>query len=187
MPSYIANITAWFKDAATRHPLIQHSDASSKTKRFFEIEWDEMLQNGQQLGIPKDAWYLCLEDYREEYDENDTEYISMLPVLRFWVIRSVKPGDLADKKLAYEEARAIARSIWSKLKKDAHDYLVDCSADVPDGVELPADVYLNTLKVDRLQHPMFTDSYGVSVMLKVRYNHEDADGLDTETVFDALP
>lgn len=178
-----ANITAWFEDAATRHPEILHNPATEAGKRFFELEWDEMVQNAKQLS--NTGWYLILEDYREEFQDNNADYISQTPTITFWVIRNVKPGDRADKKQAYQDARRIARSIWSKLARDTHNYLAECDADVPDGVSLPADVLLGTLVVDRLQHPMFPSSFGVRCMLKIRTNHEES--LDEETEWVPLP
>lgn len=178
------NITEWFRDMATRHTAIQHVEGDESKKRFFELEWDEMMTNAQALS--NDVWYLILEDYREQFRDNGAEYVSITPLVSFWVLKAVDLGDAAQKMATYQEARRIALGIVKKMKKDTNDQISDCEADVPDGVIPPKLVDLSTLTVDRLAHPMFTHSFGVRVSVKLRTDHEepferdDADWLPLE-------
>lgn len=162
------NITAWFRDAATRHPDIRHSDAD---QRFFELEWEDLLASGKKQGAK--GWYLILEDYTEKFHDPDAEYITITPEVAFLVVRSVPRGKVAEKMQTYEEARRIAKSIVAKLYRD---YVDGCDADVPAGVTVPRLVDLNTLRIDRVSNvPLLDNAYGVRTQVMIR--------TDTETTF----
>jgi hypothetical protein len=164
------NLTAWFRDAATRHPKILHVE-TVPGKRFFEMEWDEMVQNGKQLA--NDKWYLILEDYKEQFFDNGGEYITITPVLSFLVVRSTPLGNSEKKMETYVEAREIAKSIVQKLHADSIACRNNTDADVPPGVVPPVNVELGTLTFQRVQPPMFAHSAGVYCTVRVRTNEEE--------------
>ena len=70
------NLSAWFRDAATRHPDILHTAAKP---RFFEMEWDEMMEAATPLAAP--SWTLVLEEYTEQVRDNEGDYLS---IVRSW-------------------------------------------------------------------------------------------------------
>ena len=170
MPINDKNITAWFKDAATRHPDILHTDTEAG-RRFFEMEWDDMVRNGKQLANHK--WYLILEDYKEQFHDNGAEYITLTPVLSFMVVRSTPLGKPEEKMKTFQDARAIAKSIVEKLHQDSMACRNNGQADVPTGVVPPESVELSTLTMQRIVPPMFANSAGVYCTVRVRTNESE--------------
>lgn len=160
-------ITALFKDVATRHPLIRHTD-DLKIPRFYEMEWEEMLQSGS--GVAAVNWTLVLEEYVEEFRDNNGGYISLNPNVAFLVGKHVKQGDKAAKAAAFLEARAIAHNIIGKFQE--HDRL-GCNADLPAGVKAPANVDINTLRIQPIRLPYFDHAFGVRVSIKIRTDQEE--------------
>lgn len=158
------NITAWFDDAARRHPDIRHSDAD---KRFYEEEWNLMMQNGRSLSAK--SWVLLLEDYEERFHDPLADYVTITPELAFMVGRHVPQGKKAELQTTYEEARRIAKSIVAKLYRDCMDA---CDADVPEGVKPPVMVDLNSLRITRVELPLFDHAFGVRVTILIRTNDE---------------
>jgi hypothetical protein len=159
-----ANITAWFKDAATRHPDILHTPEKPK---FFEMEWELLMQHGANLSAK--SWVLILEDYEEQFADPNADYISITPVIAFMVGRNVPKGNKAALQATYEEARRIGKSIIAKWKQDQLDA---CDADVPEGVTPPRLVDIHTLRIVRVQLPMFDEAFGVRVSIRIRTDEE---------------
>lgn len=159
-----ANITAWFKDAATRHPDILHTP---EKPRFFEMEWELLMQHGANLSAK--SWVLILEDYEEQFADPNADYISITPVIAFMVGRNVPKGNKAALQATYEEARRIGKSIIAKWKQDQLDA---CDADVPEGVTPPRLVDIHTLRIVRVQLPMFDEAFGVRVSIRIRTDEE---------------
>lgn len=162
------NLTAYFKDIATRHTAIQHTDADP---RFFELEWDEMVSNGKALS--NDHFYLILQDYKEQFDDNKAEYYPQFPVISFMIVKAVKPGKTSDKKAVYQEARRIAKGIIAKMRKDGIDSREDCEADVPVNVAPPSAVFIKTLSFQRIAPPFFAHSFGVLATIKIHTDIEE--------------
>lgn len=158
------NLSLWFRDAATRHPDILHTE---QNKRFFELEWDEMMEAAQPLAAEK--WTLVLEEYTEQFVDNLGDYISVLNVVAFMVVKNVTRGEAMEKLNTFEEARRIAKSIVAKLKADE---LAACDADVPVGVTAPRLVDLSTLRIQRIMPDLFDHAAGVRVIVKVRTDQE---------------
>lgn len=170
MLPYDENITAWLLDAATRNRDIQHDPADPKKKRFFEMEWEEMMQNATQLSATH--FCLVLEDYKEQFRDNDADYISSTPVIAFMILRAVTTGRVEEVKTAYKEARRIALSITGKLKQDTIDHNNECEADVPPDVVPPKLLDYNTLSIQKVRPPMFLHAFGVRAVMKLRLDHE---------------
>lgn len=158
------NITAWFEDAARRHPDIRHTD---KDQRFFEEEWNLMMQNSSKLAAK--SFVLVLEDYEERFHDPLADYVTITPELAFMVGRHVPKGKKADLQHTWEEARRIAKGIVAKLYRDCQDA---CDADVPEGVKPPVMVDLNSLRITRVQLPMFDHAFGVRVTILIRTDQE---------------
>ena len=110
------HITALFKDAAERHPDIQHSD-TLKIPRFYELEWDEMMQFGTGLAVKN--WTMVLEEYTEEFRDNNGDYISLLPNIAFMIGKHVPHGKNDLKQQAWTESRNICHNIIAKLSAEA--------------------------------------------------------------------
>lgn len=164
MMDNLENTSAWFADAATRHPQILHTPGDP---RFFELEWDEMMQAGRPLAAKH--WTLVLEDYTERVRDNDGDYLSTLQDLAFVVVRHVKPGAAQAKHATFEAAKLIGKSIIAKLKADAS---LDCDADVPAGVSPPRHVDLSTVTFMPVMHPAFDHAAGCRVTVRIRTDHE---------------
>lgn len=162
------NFTEWFRDAATRCPEIAHVQDDPEQQRFFEMEWDEMMQSRRNLS--NEHFTLILLDYKEKFNDNKGEYYSNTPVLQFLVIRSVDAG--VDKKPIYNEARRIAMKVLNKMVTDSLSMREECEADVPEGVYPPKEVDLGSLTIDRVQPEEFISSYGVLFTIKVLTDHE---------------
>lgn len=160
----VANITAWFVDAATRHPDILHSTAN---KRFFELEWDEMMQSGAALAAEK--WTLAFEDYTEQVRDNDGDYLSIIQVLAFQVVKHVPQGDAVALHANFVEGRRIAKSIVAKMKADELD---GCDADVPAGVTAPRLVDLSAVTFMPMLSPYFDHAAGCRCTVRIRTDHE---------------
>lgn len=156
------NITAWFADAAARHPDILHTEAKP---RFVEMEWDEIIQSGKRMALPH--FTVVLEDYEEGMNDNGADYLSRVPQIAFMVLRTVPPGKLALKKSTYVDAKRIAESFIAKLRADAEAGV--CDADVPAGVVPPVKVMLSTLKGTRVGPvPAFDQGFGYRISVDIR-------------------
>jgi len=148
------NISAWFKDCAARHPLFLHSESN---KRFFELEWDELMAMVKPMAMLD--WSMVLEDYVERYRDNGGDYISILSEISFTVMKHVPRNKAVSFKMAtWDEARTIALGIVGKMKADERDH---CDADVPAGVAPPRLVDLNTLKMVPVQPPYADHAFGI--------------------------
>lgn len=159
--SHNENITNWFTDAATRHPTILHTAAQP---RFFEMEFDLIIQNGQKMAM-KD-WTIILEDHKNRYLTNGDDYHRKIHKVAFWVVKQVKQGNKQERQEAYNEAEIIGEDIIGKLAADS-GVLEDterCSADVPDGVEPPWDFDLSTVESMPIG-PEFDNAYGMRFTL----------------------
>lgn len=156
------NITAWFTDAAARHPDILHT---AQKPRFFEMEWDEIIQSGKAMALPHFA--LVLEDYEEGMNDNGGDYITRMPQLSFMVLRTVPPGKLALKKETYTKAKLIAESILAKLHSDCDAGV--CDADVPTGVIPPVHVLISSVKGTKVGPvPAFDQAFGYRLSVNIR-------------------
>ncbi|HRH68781.1 MAG TPA: hypothetical protein PLB89_04670 [Flavobacteriales bacterium] len=160
-------ITALFLDAAKRHPDILHTD-TVKPPRFYELEWEEMVQSGSKLAAVH--WTLILEEYVEEFRDNGADYISLFPHIAFLVGKHVPQGNNAAKQATYLEARRIAHSIVGKFRSDERDR---CNADLPPGVNAPALVELSTLRIQPIKLPLLDNAYGVRCTIKIRTDQEE--------------
>lgn len=160
------HITALFRDAAMRHPQIQHTN-ELRLPRFYELEWEEMLQSGSRVACPD--WTMVLEEYVEEYRDNNGDYISLLPTVAFLIGRHVRQGDAQAKAQTFLDARAIAHSIVARLRQHAS---LGCNADLPPGVAAPALVDINTLRIQPLRLPYFDHAFGVRASLRMRTDQE---------------
>lgn len=152
------HITAYFTDAATRHPLILHNPTAT-IPRFFEMEFDLIIQNGSKLAM-KD-WTLILEDHTDRLRSNADDYVHVIHKVAFWIIKHVPQGKKADLVAAYATAETIGYDIIGKLVADSGmlENTERCSADVPDDVEPPYDFDLAT--VEKMQiGPEFDHAYG---------------------------
>ena len=168
------NLTAWFMDAATRHPDILHT---TDNPRFFELEWDEIVQSGGLAALP--GWALVLEDHEDSMEDNDGDYISRRTNLAFMVLRTVPIGDLPAKKAAYIDAQRIAEQVLAKLYTDS--LLGHCDADLPPGIMPPVKVLLNTARCIRVGPvPVFDNAFGCRISLDIR-THEEVD-MSTDSV-----
>jgi hypothetical protein len=158
-------LTAWFTDAATRHPLILHTTVKP---RFFELEFDLILQNGVKAAMT--GWTVILEDYTTGLRDNDADYISKVPKLAFWVIKHVPHGKKADLQDAYEDAEGIAQDIIAKLYQDSLDGI--CDADVPAAITIvPRSVDLNSVSFQPLG-PELDNAYGTRCTVNIRMDKE---------------
>lgn len=158
------NITAYFKDIATRHPSIAHNDDTNK--KFRELEWDEMMQEGGALGLP--GFYCILEDYTNNFADSLSEYPVINPTIALLIVRHYTPGHATDKMSAFTEAEAIAFAITQKVRKDAENG--GCEADVATGVRPPRALELNGSSAIRILPPMWLNSAGVRLTLRLRYD-----------------
>ena len=159
-----AAITAWFLDAATRHPLILHTTA---TPRFFEAEFELLLQNGVKLAAT--GWTLLLEDYTTQLRDNDHDYVSKVPKMAFWIVKHVKQGSKAELQATYETAEDIAQDIIAKLHQDV---LNPCEADVPAAIDLlPRSVDLSSVSFQPIG-PELDHAFGIRTMVNVRVDEE---------------
>ncbi len=160
------NITAWFTDAATRHPDIRHTP---QVPRFFEMEWDEIVQNGAMAALP--AWALVLEDGEDAMEYNEGDYTSRRTSIAFMLLRTVPVGDTAHKKATYTEAQRIAEQVLAKLNNDALEE--HCDADLPPGISPPVKVLLNSVRGMRVGPvPAFDHAFGYRIALDIRTNNE---------------
>lgn len=161
-------LTAWFTDAATRNPDIRHTSAKP---RFFEMEWDEIIQSGAAMALPHFA--LVLEDYEDGMNDNGHDYISGTMNIAFLIIRTVPPGKRAMKKETYAKARKIARDILAKLHSDAD--AGPCDADVPNGITPPVKVLLSTMSGQRIGPvPAFDQAFGYRLQVTIRVHDDPA-------------
>ncbi len=160
-------ITSWFTDAATRHPDILHSAAD---KRFFELEWDEMTQAAQPLSVPN--WTMILEDYVEMPRDNDGDYVSIVQVISFMIVKHVPIGDLAAKKLAFEKGRSMCWDIIAKMKADEGAGDEGCEPDVPTGVHAPRFEDLNSTQIIVVQPDFLDHACGARATVRWRTDHE---------------
>jgi hypothetical protein len=167
MPANSANITAWFTDAATRHPDILHS---ATNKRFFELEWDEMIENGQALSVLN--WTLILEDYVEQPRDNDGDYVSIVQTISFMVVKHVPIGDVDAKKLAFEKGRSICWDIIAKMKADEGAGIEGCDPDVPAGVSAPHFEDLNSTRIIVVQPDFLDHACGARATVLWRTDNE---------------
>lgn len=159
-------ITALFKDLAIRHPLVAHTDTLA-IPRFYELEWEEMLQGGTAVACVN--WTVVLEEYIEEYRDNNGDYVSLFPHVAFLVGKHVPQGNKAAKAQTFLDARGIAHSFIGKLQE--HDRL-GCDADLPAGVSAPANVDINTLRIQPIRLPYFDHAFGVRASIKIRTDQE---------------
>lgn len=175
------NITAWFTDAATRHPDIRHGDGGAV--RFFELEWDELIQNGGMQALTH--WTLVLEDYDESMEDSGADYYARRPHLAFMVVKTVPQGDLPGKKQAYIDAQRIAEQVLAKLFTDTDTG--PCTADVPAGVRVPVKVLIDTVKGTRVGPvPAFDHAFGYRISVDVRMDG-DVDLDSSHTAWLPLP
>lgn len=158
------NVTAYFKDIATRHPSILHNDATNK--KFRELEWDEMMQEGGALGL--NGFFCILEDYTNSFSDSLSDYPVINQTIALLIVRHFTAGSPTDKMSAFNEAEAIAFSITQKVRTDAENG--GCDADVPTGVKPPRALELNGSGAIRIQPPMWLNSAGVRLTLKLRYD-----------------
>lgn len=161
----LENISAWFRDAATRHPDILHTEAKP---RYYELEWDEMMAAGQPIAA-KD-FTLVLEDYVENVRDNGGDYLSTLQDLAFMVVKHVPRNAKASvKREMFNRTKLIAKSIVAKLKADELDA---CDADVPAGVAPPRYVDLSTVTYMPVMPSFFDHAVGCRVTVKIRTDDE---------------
>jgi len=161
----LQNISAWFTDAAKRHPEILHTE---KKPAYFELEWDEMFAAAQPIAAKE--YTLVLEDYTENVRDNGGDYLSTLQDLAFMVVKHVPRNAKANVKRAmFVETKRIAKSIVSKLKADEE---AGCDADVPVGVTAPRLVDLSTVSFMPVMPPFFDHAVGCRVTVKIRTDHE---------------
>ena len=165
--SNTSNITAYFRDVATRHPLILHS---ATNKRFFELEWDQMTQNGAELAFTN--WSLILEDYIEQPNDNGGDYVSLNMSISFYIIKHVPIDDVAATQAAFEGARQICWDIIAKMKADEACGEEGCNPDVPAGVTAPRFEDLNQTQVILVQPPFGDNPAGARATVRWRTDEE---------------
>jgi len=162
--SNLTNIIAYFEDLATRHPAVQHSAIK---QRFFDLEWDEMVENGATLAGT--GWNVVLEDFKEEYRVDGGEHEMIRASIAIMVLTNVPRGKQAEKNTAYENARQIAKSFLAKMKREHYN---DCEPDLPIGVFPPEWIDLNAVTFTRVQ-PRFTGfDHSCGVRMVVRWQSE---------------
>lgn len=161
-----ANISAWFADCATRHPLFQHSESN---KRFFELEWDQLMAMAKPMAMMD--WTLVLEDYVERFRDNGGDYVSILNVISFTVLKHVPRNKAISLKMdTWNEARDIVMGIVGKMKADEQD---SCDADLPAGVKAPRLVDLNTLQLIPVEPPYADHAVGIRASVSWRTDEPD--------------
>lgn len=159
--SNLTNIIAYFEDMATRHPAILHS---ADEQRFFDLEWDDMVENGAKLAGT--GWNVVLEDFREEYLVDGGEHEMVRASIAVMILTNVPRGKQAKKNTAYELSRHIAIDFLAKMKRERFN---DCDPDLPVGVFPPEWVDLNTATFTRVQ-PRFTGfDHSCGVRMVVRW------------------
>lgn len=168
------NITAYIEDMARRHPLVLHGEAG--VQRFFDLEWDDMVENGAKLAGK--GWNIVLEDYQEEHREDGGEYEYYVASVAIMILTNVPRGKEGFRKDAYVTARAIAQSFRAKMKRE---HAGNCDPDVPDGVRCPEWVDPNKGRFQRVQPPFngFDNSAGIRMV--VRWTGTDETPLDKDT------
>lgn len=172
------SLTAWFTDAATRHPAIGHTTAKP---RFFEAEFDLILQNGVKVAMT--GWTLILEDHTTALRDNEHDYVSKVTRAAFWVVRHVKQGSKAVLEETYHQAEAIALDVIAKLHQDVLD---TCNADVPPAITLlPRDLDLNSVNLQPIG-PELDHAYGIRCAVSMRFD-EDVDLSRERVAWTPLP
>jgi len=157
-------ITAYFKDIATRHPSIRHTEAKP---RFFELEWEEMMQTASPLAAT--SWVLVLEEYTENLRDNDGDYLSLLPTMAVMVGIHVPQGRKSAKDAAFRDSRTICWDIVDKMKADE---LAACDADVPAGVRPPRLMDLSSVKLQPIKLPYFDHTFGTRLTFRWRVDKD---------------
>lgn len=185
MSDFRQNITAWFLDFATRHPLIRHTAA---VPHFFEADDEYIIQNAAPVAMQ--GWNLLLLEHKDALRDNGGDYISETTNLYFLVLTHVEQGDAAAMKAAFVAAKKIGYDLVAKLRADSC-IDTDGENDLPAGITPPHFVDLNSVETETVGHAgLYDHSYGVQVKVMVRGDESSQDELDMtrdRVTMDPLP
>jgi hypothetical protein len=119
-------LMAYFENMAEHHPRIAHVKDDKKQKRFGV--WDMLDTHGLNgLNLSSEFFALILHQYEGEWTGPNRDRLMDRAEVSFRVVRHAAKDDVRKQMQVHDEAKAICRTIISKIMRDREEFMFDGS------------------------------------------------------------